>query len=204
MATLIQRTTSNSPELRDPDALEAVLEEFEFVPGPAGSISAEVRNGSLSICGEGPFAPVHRSNAPENDHDFLKYDDVKHERFLATVAEHIDEPLIVQETTNEKLRYPLGGACWVVPPGGPPSDTEHVSLVGFAHEVTQRWETEDPAPETVEVPVSALESIKGAVATIRQNRPDDPELVSYALDDLETTLQKLEDPEPTAEKAEVA
>jgi hypothetical protein len=40
---------------------------------------------------------------------------------------------------------------------------------------------------------SIVEDIENTLATIRDYRPDDPEMVSYALDDLETQLAALKE-----------
>jgi DNA-binding HxlR family transcriptional regulator len=42
-----------------------------------------------------------------------------------------------------------------------------------------------------EISDEQLDTLEETVATIRDNRPEDPETVSYALDDLEHQLQEI-------------
>lgn len=62
-------------------------------------------------------------------------------------------------------------------------------LIPFQQNVS---DSETQKQEFTTVPTSALQDIDDAVETVRESRPDDPELVSYALDDIQTTLHDID------------
>ncbi|WP_135666587.1 hypothetical protein [Halorhabdus rudnickae] len=224
MATAQYVTVSNDPEIDQDrvDELDELLDEYVYGTGPHGETTAEVDrepNGGvphLRICGYADFAPVVRKDRfeiinEEGDRDFhsdtrRREDDTV--EFLQRLSEFLESALVIQVVSNTKLRFPAAFGQYRADPDG--TVTKWYSNAGDA---TVQKEVHRPdsdvqseghgmasTPDTVPVERELLETIVDTVSTIRENRPDDPETVSYALDDLERCLDDL----PIGEEEAVA
>ncbi|ERJ07433.1 hypothetical protein HLRTI_000475 [Halorhabdus tiamatea SARL4B] len=215
MATTQIATVSNDPQLDDDrvDELEELLDEYVYGTGAHDETTAEVDrepNGGvphLRLCGYADFAPVVRKDRfelinEEGDRDF--HSDTRHHEddtveFLQRLSEFLESPLVIQTVSHTKLRFPGAFGQFRVDPDGTVSQWYSDAGEGAVRKRVHQPDTDVQSegrgmastPDTVPVERDLLETIADTVSTIRENRPDDPEAVSYALDDLERCLGDL-------------
>lgn len=127
MATYLASTTSNHVELSDPDAVEALLETYDFIP-MHGELTVEVIDGHLACLGEAELQPYR---VEEVDHPDERYDHVDVDGFLEELAPHLAEPFIAMTIGQEKCRFPYLGAVHAVDPDG---EILKTSLMDLARE----------------------------------------------------------------------
>lgn len=227
MATMQIATVSNDPQLDDDrvDELEELLDEYVYGTGPHGETTAEVDQEPnegvphLRICGIADFDPVVRKDRFEvineqGDREF--HSDTRHHEddtveFLQRLAEFLESPLVIQTVSHTKLRFPAAFGQYRVDPDGTVVRWYSDAGEGMVRKQVHRPGTDAQSqgcgmvstPDTVSVERGLLETIAETVSTIREHRPDDPETVSYAIDDLERCLSDLPiDAESVAETEE--
>lgn len=122
MATYVQQTTSNGVAITNNNAVQAILEDYEFLHGHGllhltipGDQDTEDTD-QFHVYGEAPFHP----HPPVEDLDHP--DDVHHEprqrELLERLAPHLDGTLVIQTIGRTKNRFPFTAHEWVATPAG--------------------------------------------------------------------------------------
>ena len=118
MATYVSATTSNGAIVADEEALQSVLDEWEFIPYHSG-LTVEIDDGLLRIYGEGDFEPYPVDAVDDSEETFppeLAHEEVDVIGFLEEIVDHLEEEFVIQTIGREKQRYPFNGTQRIADP----------------------------------------------------------------------------------------